>query len=224
MNELLNRIIENECSGNSETTFFSILSEDFVKNFWNNQQNNYTIIKFLDSSFKHSSIVNKTLIIVITNKKSVVYENEKTVQLKEIIDFRVIDINKYLREFSYGLDLNGINLKGINLKGANFTDCNLKGANFKGADLEGAIFKNSNLEESNFEGANLSRTNFYGSNLKNADLRRTNLRHSELRNTIWEGVALRGAELYSANIWNVNFKGAFTDGVDLSRADKRGND
>lgn len=119
-------------------------------------------------------------------------------------------------------DLRGADLRGADLKGAVLDGADLEDADLSRVNLESASLKGARLTGARLCGATLQRANLQGSDLTGADLRRADLRHSDLRKTALARCAMRGADLFAAYVWDVDFSEAFTSGVDLDRADHRG--
>ncbi|MEU1513193.1 pentapeptide repeat-containing protein [Streptomyces sp. NPDC005811] len=113
-----------------------------------------------------------------------------------------------------GAGLRGAGLSGAHLVGADLTDADLRGADLTKADLSGAVLHGADLSGSVLFSATLR-----GADLTECDLSRTDMRHVDLRGAELVRTALRGADLWGSYTWDVDFGCAFTDGVQLDRAD-----
>lgn len=131
----------------------------------------------------------------------------------------VIDGWSTIRTHGAGADLRGAvlagaDLSGARLAGADLSEADLRGANLTKADLGGAVLHGADLSGSMLFSASLR-----GADLTESDLCRADLRHADLRGAILLRTAMRGADLWSAYTWDVDFDRAFTEGVQLDRAD-----
>lgn len=143
-------------------------------------------------------------------------------QDSEVTVHAILDGWRLLRRRGTGADLAGADLRGADLTDSAFAGANLVGARLTGACLEGADLTGANLTGADLAGAVLRRASLFDANLSEADLRRTDLRHSDLRQSTCVRTAFRGADFWSAYVWDVNFDEAFTDGAEIERADYRG--
>jgi uncharacterized protein YjbI with pentapeptide repeats len=127
-----------------------------------------------------------------------------------------------LRGHGRGADLTGADLRGADLSAGRLAGADLTGADLSGALLESADLGRAVLRGADLSGASLRRASLYGADLTEADMRRTDLRHSDLRGCRCARTAFRGADFWSAYVWDVPFDEAFTDGAGIERADYRG--
>lgn len=153
----------------------------------------------------------------------VIWEDEHSADIQVPRLAGLIDIQRLIREHGADIDLKFADLRGADLRGANLAGANLEGADLRGADLSRGNLQYAWLLEANLQRVDFTRANLFGAQLKNTDLRRATLREAELRHTTWKGVSLRGAELWAANLRGVDLSDCFLEGVDLTRADTRGN-
>ncbi|MEV4975015.1 pentapeptide repeat-containing protein [Streptomyces scopuliridis] len=131
----------------------------------------------------------------------------------------IIDGWRLLRAGAAGADLRGAPLRGASLKAARLGSADLSEADLAGADLEKA-----DLSHTNLTGADLSAASLFSASLKEADLTesslcRADLRHADMRGSLCVRTAMRGADLWGAYLWNVDVSKAFTQGLDVERAD-----
>lgn len=148
-----------------------------------------------------------------------------------------------------GRNLNSVNLSGANLEGTNFTGSDLTYANLSGANARGAMFnavqwwrgnaKDTNFVGSNFDGAYLNETSFVradfskanlvGASFGSSDLRGSHLREvvgfsnssGKIRKVSFLNAHLGSADLTSAFLPGVNFRGALLTEAILDSADLR---
>ena len=102
-------------------------------------------------------------------------ELEKFNKEEALEQFKLGDVNAFLKYDLRGVDLSGEDLSCVNLSEkdlcmAKLIGANLEGANLEGANLEGAKLKGANLEGANLIGANLEGANLEGAKLYGADL------------------------------------------------------
>lgn len=141
---------------------------------------------------------------------------------RSLVPVAVVDGWRALARHGSYADLRGADLRGAELEGAVLDWADLEGADLSRANLDSASLKGARLCGAVACGAVLHRANIHGSDLTGADLRRSDLRQSDLRDAALDRCALRGADLFAAYVWGVDFSEAFTGGVDLQRADHRG--
>lgn len=137
----------------------------------------------------------------------------------ELAEWWTVDGWALLREAGTGLDLRGALLAGGRLTGANFSGCDLSEANLARAELTKADFTDAKLVGTDLSGATLLSATLKNADLTEADLSRCDLRHGDLRGTRCTRTAFRGADLWNAYTWNTTLDEAFTNGVDVLRAD-----
>lgn len=131
----------------------------------------------------------------------------------------IIDGWRLLRAGATGADLRGAPLRGARLQAARLGSADLAEADLAGADLEKA-----DLSQANLTGADLTAACLFSASLKKADLTeaslcRADLRHVDMRDSVCVRTAMRGADLWGAYLWNVDVSMAFTEGLDVDRAD-----
>lgn len=131
----------------------------------------------------------------------------------------IIDGWGFLRDHGMGLDLCGAKLRGALLEGAKLEHCDLSDADLSGADLSRSSLHGARLTGSMMAGACLFSASLFGADLTEADLSRADLRHADLRNSTCARATFRGADLWNAYTWHLDFSEAFTAGVDLQRSD-----
>lgn len=222
----LNTFIISGSCGYKELDNFNLLlnSVNLSSNIPNSKLPNAPLIVAKNSQtlFKFTTSI-KTLILVGATNENVLWEDNDTAKLSQYHIITIFDGHELIRKHGYGLCLSGVNLRGAQLQGAKLQGADLSNADLRGCNLVRANMKESSLVEANLEGADLSYANLYAANFELADVRRANLKYSDARKTSWKGAALRGAELWGSFFWKVNLDNSFTDGVDLTRADLRGN-
>ncbi len=172
--------------------------------------------------FSQISRNSSVIVLVHSTAKDNVFENKDivTIQSGEIIC--ILDGYWLIRKYGNHCDLEAMNLQGAQLEGANLENSNLADANLAGANLKNSILKGANLTGTDFQQASLVRCNLQKATLEYSDFRRTNLTEADLRHAFLNKVAFRGAEFWSAYIWDIDLTTCFTEGTDLSRADARG--
>lgn len=131
----------------------------------------------------------------------------------------VVDGWRLLRADATGADLRGAPLRGARLQAAR-----LASADLSEADLTAAGLEKADLSGANLTGADLTAACLFSASLQKADLTesslcRADLRHADMRDSICVRTAMRGADLWGAYLWNVDVSQAFTEGLDIERAD-----
>lgn len=89
---------------------------------------------------------------------------------------------------------------GAKLRGSNMAGINLEGADLRASDCRGVNFSNANLRYVDLRGANITGANFQNANLYGARM---------------QGVEARDADFRGANVEQVNWGGAYLDGIVL---------
>lgn len=131
----------------------------------------------------------------------------------------VLDGWRLLRADAAGADLRGAPLRGAQLQAARFTTVDLSEADLTGADLEKADLSGANLTGADLTAASLFSASLQKADLTESSLCRADLRHADMRESVCVRTALRGADLWGAYLWNVDVSQAFTEGLDVERAD-----
>jgi uncharacterized protein YjbI with pentapeptide repeats len=131
----------------------------------------------------------------------------------------IVDGWRLLRADGVDVDLRGVNLRGADLRGARLMGCDLSEADLTGADLEKADLTAARLVGANLSGSVLFSASLRRADLTEAELCRADMRHADLREATCVRTALRGADLWGAYTWEVDFSTAFTQGAQLDRAD-----
>jgi uncharacterized protein YjbI with pentapeptide repeats len=89
---------------------------------------------------------------------------------------------------------------GAKLRGSNMAGIDLEGADLRASDCRGVNFSNANLRYADLRGANITGANFQNANLYGARL---------------QGVEARDSDFRGANVEQVNWGGAYLDGIVL---------
>lgn len=131
----------------------------------------------------------------------------------------IVDGWRLLRADGAGVDLRGVNLRGADLRGARLVGCDLSEADLTGADLEKADLTDARLVGAKLSGSVLFSASLRRADLTEAELCRADMRHADLREATCVRTAFRGADLWGAYTWEVDFSTAFTQGAELDRAD-----
>lgn len=131
----------------------------------------------------------------------------------------VLDGWRLLRADAAGADLRGAPLRGARLQAARLTTADLSEADLAGADLEKADLSGANLTGADLTAASLFSASLQKADLTESSLCRADLRHADMRESVCVRTALRGADLWGAYLWNVDVSQAFTEGLDVERAD-----
>lgn len=131
----------------------------------------------------------------------------------------VVDGWQLLRAHGAGADLRGAPLRGARLAAARLGSADLSEADLRTADLEKADLSGANLTGADLTGACLFSASLQKTDLTESSLCRVDLRHADLREAVFVHTAMRGADVWEAYLWNVDISQAFTEGLDVGRAD-----